>query len=543
VEFRYLSDMSREAMLAAVSSAPSESIIFYMAMTGDATGKTFNPRDVAERVSQVSKSPVFGIYETLLDHGIVGGSIVSYGNIGTQAGQLAISMLRTGSDHDNTSEIFDVPGVPMFDWQQLRRWNLSVGDLPEGSIIINRALTLWDFKYYIIVALAFLVAQSLLILMLLAQKRRRRSAEESLRQSENRLRLITDSLPVLIAYIDSTQRYQFNNKAYVDWFGVTPAGALGRTVREVVGETLYQDILPYIEKALSGEHVSYVQDVELGSGRKVNLEGIYVPDVDENNLVRGFYALVLDATEKNAAREESKRLQDDLAHASRITTLGELTGALAHEINQPLSAIMSNAKAAKRFLTSTDPDLKEVEEILDDIVAEDARASQVISRLRSLLKKAPSAFEKVDFNQVINEVTGFVHSNAAMREVRISSDLASDLPPIKGDRIQLQQVVLNLLTNAFEAVSEKPPGERQVCIRSWLEDSAIQTSISDNGAGIAAEEVDNVFKPFFTTKAQGLGMGLSISRSIIIRHQGQIWAENNPDVGTTFYFSLPAESA
>ena len=204
---------------------------------------------------------------------------------------------------------------------------------------------------------------------------------------------------------------------------------------------------------------------------------------------------------------------------------------------------MSNANAAKRFLASTDPDLKEVEEILTDIVAEDARASQVINRLRSLLKKAPSTFEKVDFNQVVNEVIGFVHYNAAMRKVTISSDLAPDLPPIKGDRIQLQQVVLNLLTNAFDAVSEKPPGERQVCIRSWLEDSAIHASISDNGAGIAANEIDNVFNPFFTTKAQGLGMGLSISRSIIVRHNGRIWAENNrTGNGTAFYISLPTSS-
>jgi two-component system sensor kinase FixL len=259
--------------------------------------------------------------------------------------------------------------------------------------------------------------------------------------------------------------------------------------------------------------------------------------------VRGFYALVLDATEKNAAREESKRLQDDLAHSSRLTTLGEFAGAIAHEINQPLSAIMSNANAAKRFLASSNPDLKEIEEILGDIVAEDARAGQVISRLRSLLKKAPSVFEKVDFNQLIDEVIGLVQYNAAMREVSISSDLAPDLPSIKGDRIQLQQVVLNLLTNAFEAVCEKPPGERQVCIRSWLEESAVHASISDNGAGIAAEEIKSVFKPFFTTRAQGLGMGLSISQSIITHHQGKIWAENNPDDGTTFYFGLPVESA
>ena len=192
LEFRYLSDTSLEEMLATVSSAPPETIIFYMAMTGDITGKTYNPRDVAERLRQVSNGPVFGLYETLLEHGIVGGSIVRYGDIGTQAGTLALSILGIGSDLDKTSEILDVPGVPMFDWRELRRWKLSEDALPKGSIVINREFTLWDIRYYVIGVLAFFLVETGLIIFLIVQRRRRKAAEEALEERLRFERLLSD---------------------------------------------------------------------------------------------------------------------------------------------------------------------------------------------------------------------------------------------------------------------------------------------------------------------------------------------------------------
>ena len=185
--FRYLSDMSLEETLATVSSAPAETIIFYMAMTGDITGKTYNPRDVAERLRQVSNGPVFGLYETLLGYGIVGGSIVSYRDIGTQAGTLALSFLGFGSDSDKTSKVLDVPGVPMFDWRELRHWNLNEAALPKGSIVINREATFWDFKYYILGGIAILLVQTLLVIGLLMQRRRKEAAELSLRKKTEEL--------------------------------------------------------------------------------------------------------------------------------------------------------------------------------------------------------------------------------------------------------------------------------------------------------------------------------------------------------------------
>jgi two-component system sensor kinase FixL len=286
--------------------------------------------------------------------------------------------------------------------------------------------------------------------------------------------------------------------------------------------------------------VRHSHDTVLPDGRLVSIEAIYVPDLDEGGAVNGFYALVMDVTERNVARQEYKRLQDELLHASRITTTGELAGTLAHEINQPLAAIMSNAQAARRFLDSPTPDLDEVREILQDIVAEDARAGEVIHRLRAFLKKSRTEFEPVDLNAVFGEVVGFVHSDAVVRDVAISLELDPRVPAVRGDRIQLQQVVLNLVLNAFDAVNAQPRGKRRILLRTGREGGLVHATVTDSGKGIPAEELETVFTPFFTTKPQGLGMGLSISRSIIARHQGRIWVESHPDAGATFRFSLPA---
>jgi two-component system, LuxR family, sensor kinase FixL len=224
---------------------------------------------------------------------------------------------------------------------------------------------------------------------------------------------------------------------------------------------------------------------------------------------------------------------------ARVATMGELTASLAHEINQPLSAIMSNAQAAKRFLDAPAPDLQELKEILHDIIKEDARAGEIISRLRSLLKKTKTDFELLDLSLILREVIGLLHSDAVIRDVRVDTELDPRLPLVRGDRIQLQQVVVNLILNAFDALNEQARGERRVLVRTCLQGSQVLAAVVDSGTGIPSGESEKVFNPFYTSKPQGLGMGLSISRSIITRHQGRIWVENNPDGGATFYFSLP----
>ena len=259
LEFRYLNNIPLEEILTTVSSAPPGTIVLILAFTTDVNGRIFTLKEVSQQVSQVSAAPVFGLRDIELGQGIVGGSLLSYEQVGTRAGQLTLDILnRRQNLGEYALETLDVPFVPMFDWRQLRRWNLNVDALPEGSIVQNRQFSLWElYHWHVISGISILIVQALLITGLLVHRRNRSIAEKGLRESEKRLRLITNSLPALIAYVDSKQRYQFNNDAYVSWFGITPANALGRTVKEVVGEAPYQRILPYIEKALSGERVVY----------------------------------------------------------------------------------------------------------------------------------------------------------------------------------------------------------------------------------------------------------------------------------------------
>ncbi|CAB3763158.1 two-component system sensor histidine kinase NtrB [Paraburkholderia solisilvae] len=247
-------------------------------------------------------------------------------------------------------------------------------------------------------------------------------------------------------------------------------------------------------------------------------------------------AFVTDHTE----RQELKRDRQELAHLTRVSTLGELAGSLAHELNQPLTAILSNVQAAQRFIDLDPAELDEVREILKDIVDDSCRASEVIRRIRALVKKDELELVRLDPGSVLRDVVQLVHSDAIVRGVHLSLDIDDDLPSVCGDRIQLQQVVLNLLINAFDAVSDCDALERVVIAFAGLDrDGNVRVAIRDRGPGVAADHLERIFRPFVTSKAHGLGLGLSISRSIVEMHRGRLWAENNTDKGMTFYVVLP----
>ena len=253
--------------------------------------------------------------------------------------------------------------------------------------------------------------------------------------------------------------------------------------------------------------------------------------------------ILMDISKGKHAELEAARQRHDLAHLARVTTLGELSSSLAHELTHPLASILSNAQAAQRFLAGDDVDLKEVSEILNDIVTEDERAGEVIHRLRSLLKKGePQKYCDVNLNEVVQDVLKLVRNDLINQNVTADTDLAQNLPSIIGDRVQLQQVLLNLVLNACEAMADCASSERQLFIASKLEKSAVQVSVTDRGGGIPEKKIEQVFERFFTTKKEGMGLGLSICRSIIDAHEGKIWATNNADCGATFYFSLPIDS-
>jgi signal transduction histidine kinase len=253
----------------------------------------------------------------------------------------------------------------------------------------------------------------------------------------------------------------------------------------------------------------------------------------------GLAAVVQERGQVEGALRIAHQERNELVHLSRAAILGELAGALAHELNQPLAAILANARAAQRLLDREPIDMKEVRDILDDIAADDRRAGEVIRRLHALLKKGDMQPRLLDLNEVVTEALELVHSDIIQRSASLDARLAPSLPLVRVDPVQLQQVLLNLLVNACDAMEGRPRHERRLTVVTTVKaDGWIQLSIADYGTGIPDDKLDRIFEPFYTSKAEGLGLGLAICRSIVRAHGGRLWAVNNPKGGATFYVEL-----
>ena len=253
-------------------------------------------------------------------------------------------------------------------------------------------------------------------------------------------------------------------------------------------------------------------------------------------------SLLLQRTRRRRAEAALQRNREELAHVTRVATVGELTTSVAHELNQPLGAILSNAEAAEMFLATDPPALDEVRDILADIRKDDQRASEVIRRMRNLLRKHKLAPKSIEINEAVEEVLGLLSIDASARKVAMKFERTAALPRVWYDPVHLQQVVLNLVLNGMEAMVGLPEEKRQVVVRTRpANNGTVQIAVADFGPGIPVDSVPKLFEPFFTTKKEGMGMGLSIARTIVEAHHGQIWAENNSGVGATFYFTMPVD--
>jgi C4-dicarboxylate-specific signal transduction histidine kinase len=249
-------------------------------------------------------------------------------------------------------------------------------------------------------------------------------------------------------------------------------------------------------------------------------------------------ALFAQARRRRVAELEAEQQRQQLTHLTRVGILGELSGAFAHELNQPLSAILSNAQAARLILEQEPVNLSEIRDILDDIVDDDSRAGGVIERLRGLMKKDNASLEPVDFNSVVREVLDLAHSDLIGRNMTVNTDLRDDLPAVRGDKVQLQQLLLNLVMNACDAMAGVE--SRVLTLSTATEvNGTVRVSIIDRGRGISPNLALRVFEPFFTTKEHGLGLGLSICRTIVAAHNGSLEVSNNPEGGAIFSVTLP----
>jgi signal transduction histidine kinase len=260
------------------------------------------------------------------------------------------------------------------------------------------------------------------------------------------------------------------------------------------------------------------------------------------SLFRDFAAQATIALESTRRERQYREMEIELAHANRVATMGQLTASIAHEVKQPIATARNNAAAALRFLEKSPPDVAEVREALTCVVNDADRASDVVDRIRSLIKKAPPRKEVVDINAAILEVTALTHGEAVKTGVTVATQLVGDLPPIRCDRVQLQQVMLNLIVNAIQSMSGVEDGSRELHISTArIEPESVRVAVRDTGPGLRPESLPCVFEPFYTTKPDGMGMGLSICRAIIEAHGGRLWATRCEPRGALFQFTIPAD--
>ena len=374
----------------------------------------------------------------------------------------------------------------------------------------------------------------------------RKKAEESLRASEARYRDIFEGA-IKGIYRSSLQgEIMAANPALAKMLGYDSPEDLVRAVQDT-GSQVWADLTERAQFVRLLEERRVVRAYECQFKRKdgtnlwVSLNSRVVRDpAGRTAYLEGF---IEDITERKRAELELQAQRDELAHLSRVTMLGELSGSLAHELNQPLTAILSNAQAAQRFLAQDTPDLAELRDILTDIVTEDKRAGEVIRRLRLLLKKSEFQHQPLDLNDVVREVLKLVRNDLVNRGVSVQTDLAFDPPSISGDRVQLQQVLINMVMNACHAMTETVPADRAIVLRTRASESeGVRVEIADGGCGILPENLERIFDPFFTTRPEGMGMGLAVCRTIIDAHGGKMGARNNAERGATFYFTIPAQA-
>jgi PAS domain S-box-containing protein len=365
------------------------------------------------------------------------------------------------------------------------------------------------------------------------------TAERALRSSEERFGKAFHSSPHGIAIVrQGDYRIVEVNEKWEMMFGHSRSDVVGRTAEDlnmIVDE--HQLSLARMQLEADGFLHEFEMDLRTRSG--AILQVLLVADTMEMAGEQCFIVNVRDVSERKQAEVAAEAQRRELAHLSRVASLGELSGALAHELNQPLAAILANTRAAQRMMSRNAPDLVEIRAILEDIVVDDRRAGQVIGRLRTLLKKGETRTSEVNLNELVQEVRDLLHTELIRRRVTTDIRLTRMTPLLLGDRVELQQVILNLISNACDAMAGRPADHRLLTITTSITpDGWVELAVQDRGTGIPPERLDQIFDAFFTTKTSGLGLGLAICRSIVNAHGGRLWAVNNPFGGATFHLAL-----
>jgi PAS domain S-box-containing protein len=439
-----------------------------------------------------------------------------------------------------------VPLTPSVDVRALARWGLDTSRLPAGTDLRFRESTPWErYRGYIVAAIGLIALQTVLIGTLLVQRRQRQRAEAALRESEAHFRIMADTAPVLIWRSGVDKKCDFFNQP---WLSFT-----GRTLEQELGDGWADSVHPddrafcietYTAAFAAREPFRMEYRLRRFVGEYRVVLGSGVPRWEDDGSFAGFIGSCFDISDLKRAERALAETHAELSRVSRLTALGEFAASIAHEVRQPLTAIIINARICLRWLTSPNPDFEEVKAGLLDVVTAGQRAEEVIKRNRELFRHHRVEAAAVDINAVIGEAMTLVGYRLRDNGIALVTSLAEGLPAVSGDQIELQQVLLNLISNAIDAMDCVAPESMRIDISSSCSgDQFVQVRVSDQGKGLEGVDVERMFTLSYTTKDTGTGVGLSVSRSIVEGHGGKLWAEQNPGRGATFCFTVPVRSS
>jgi C4-dicarboxylate-specific signal transduction histidine kinase len=550
-------DWSYRSLLDSLRALPSRTIVLLSSFRRDHTGYEFATADLVPAVTRASSAPVYGIARNWVGAGVVGGGVMDFGDDGVRTGELLLRVLRRG------------PGAPLptrqvaatslvVDVRQLQRWGLPEERLPSGTTVLFQNPSAWQ-RYWVLIlgVLVVLGAQSALIGSLLVERRRRARAQQLVEEqaeyermlaalTNDTIRLTPEEAPYALEHaLARVALYSGASAALLiaepDAPGRAPTvltwpsspnpprqAAAASTAPRELGEAHLA--LPLVaEDARQGV-------LELYRARGESWPAEIVARLD------AAVSLLAGALARARAVRALRESRGQVAHMARVTTVGELAAAVTHDVRQPLAAIRFNAEAGARLLGDQPPRVAEARAVFADIMRADEMAFAVIDHIKGLLRKQESTRASVDLNVLSRQTAGLLEHDFQERAVQLRLALDPELPAIGGDPVQLQQVVLNLALNALEAVSATGRAG-EVLIATSARPGQVEVFVRDSGPGLLPEHQRQIFDPFFSTKANGLGMGLAIVRTIVEQHRGTVRAENATDGGAVFRVTLPTHAA
>jgi C4-dicarboxylate-specific signal transduction histidine kinase/ABC-type uncharacterized transport system substrate-binding protein len=602
IPITYLTGLAMSDIVTAVSRLPPNSAVLYVSLFMDGGGRAFVPHEALSLIAKAASAPVYVFVDQYVGRGAVGGHVYSVDKHGRRAAELGLRILR--GETPATIPVTELTAnADMFDARQLERWKIDERRLPLDSTVRFQRLSAWArYRWYIVAGVTLLVVQAALIVGLLVHRAQRQRAQRALAErlrfetllAELSAALLTQRTGEIDREIERMlervgEEMEFDRAILAERFdgtnGARVTHSWTRAGIAVAPVTFEGTTFPWILGRLAGGepvHVSHLEALPAEAAldrRSFDHAGVRsltaVPLVVQGTavgalafsslrrerqwptelvprlqLLADVFASVLarqradsavreSDERRRQAEKEAHRQREELAHALRVTTVSELAGSLAHELNQPLTAVTMNAQAGRRLLEQGSR--VGLGEILHDIGRDATRAGEVIHRLRPLLRNDEPERKPLDINQLVTDVVVLVRHDLERARVSLRLTRSEHLPLVSGDAVQLQQVILNLLLNASDALAGVPDGSGLIEVATHShQPGRVVITVRDSGIGVPEAELAIIFRPFVTTKAQGLGMGLSISRSIIEAHGGRIWATRNEDHGLTMHVELRA---